>query len=290
MIEIKNVVKTYIKGKNPLTAVNGVSFNIADGEFVAIVGKSGCGKSTLLNLIGGLDDLTSGSISYNGVEVGEMNSKERSNYRNKEIGFVFQSYNLEPHFNVGMNVSVPLIVANAKKAEREKMTKEALNKMGLSDRYKSEPSELSGGEAQRVAIARAIINNPKVVLADEPTGNLDTINGTLIMEYLTAINKKGTTIILVTHNPAQCDYCDRVIEMEDGRIISDRKQCVATANSIEDVQTMSFDNNNSNEEIEEKSNINIISVDNDNAEIDECSAMQRECMITVDEAKEGSLC
>ena len=109
------------------------------------------------------------------------------------------------------------------------------------------------------------------------------------MEYLTAINKKGTTIILVTHNPAQCDYCDRVIEMEDGRIISDRKQCVATANSIEDVQTMSFDNN-SNEEIKEKSNINIISVDNDNAEIDECSAMQRECMITVDEAKEGSLC
>ena len=130
MIEIKNVVKTYIKGKNPLTAVNGVSFNIADGEFVAIVGKSGCGKSTLLNLIGGLDDLTSGNIIYNGVEVGEMNSKERSNYRNKEIGFVFQSYNLEPHFNVGMNVSVPLIVANAKKAEREKMTKEALDKMG----------------------------------------------------------------------------------------------------------------------------------------------------------------
>ena len=195
MIEIKNVVKTYIKGKNPLTAVNGVSFNIADGEFVAIVGKSGCGKSTLLNLIGGLDDLTSGSISYNGVEVGEMNSKERSNYRNKEIGFVFQSYNLEPHFNVGMNVSVPLIVANAKKAEREKMTKEALNKMGLSDRYKSKPSELSGGEAQRVAIARAIINNPKVILADEPTGNFDTASGNMVMDYLKTINVTGVTII-----------------------------------------------------------------------------------------------
>ncbi len=221
MIKLKNVTKTYTKGNTSLTAVNNVTLTIDEGQFVAIVGKSGCGKSTMLNLIGGLDDLTAGSILYKDQDIATYTGASRSQYRNEDIGFIFQSYHLEPHFNIGMNVALPLIVAGIGKKEREKKAFEALDKMGLSDRIKVKPTELSGGEMQRVAIARAIINNPVLILADEPTGNLDTASGNMVMDYLKTINDTGVTIILVTHNMEHTKYCSRVITMSDGVIESD---------------------------------------------------------------------
>ena len=223
MIKLENVSKVYERGSNKVTAVNNVSLEIAGGEFVAIVGTSGCGKSTLLNLIGGLDDVSDGYIYYGDESIGKFNAARRSQYRNKDIGFIFQSYHLEQHFSVSMNVALPLIVAGEGKKERDEKSLAVLAKLGLKNKAKVKPTELSGGEMQRVAIARAIINNPKLLLADEPTGNLDTASGNKVMNYLKAINREGVTVILVTHNMEHTKYCSRVITMQDGVIISDSK-------------------------------------------------------------------
>lgn len=224
MIEMKNVSKIYNMGKEKVIALDDVSLKINKGEFVAIVGPSGSGKSTLMHIVGGLDSPTNGHISIEGNDISKLKDKKLSKYRNEKIGFVFQAFNLENSQTALENVMMPLIFAGVSKKERKERAKKALEIVGLSNLEKHKPNEMSGGQRQRVSIARALVNNPQIVFADEPTGNLDSKSGESIMSLFHEINDNGFTVIMVTHNPEEANRAKRVIEIKDGRIISDSKK------------------------------------------------------------------
>ncbi|MBO7249636.1 MAG: ABC transporter ATP-binding protein [Bacteroidales bacterium] len=223
MITVKDLSKVFRTEEIETTALNGVSFEINDGEFVAIMGPSGCGKSTLLNILGLLDNPTGGSYRLLDSEVGGLKEKERTKFRKGNIGFVFQSFNLIDELNVYENVELPLRYLNISASERKQKVTEILKRMGISHRAKHFPQQLSGGQQQRVAIARAVVSNPKLILADEPTGNLDSKNGKEVMDLLSELNKEGTTIVMVTHSQKDAAVAQRVINLFDGQIVGDVK-------------------------------------------------------------------
>ncbi|MDE5838069.1 MAG: ABC transporter ATP-binding protein [Paramuribaculum sp.] len=221
MIKINNLKKVFRTSEIETSALNGVNIDVKDGEFVAVMGPSGCGKSTLLNIIGLLDNPTSGSYEIDGQEVSGLKENERTNLRKGNIGFVFQSFNLIDELNVAQNIEVPLTYMNIPAAKRKQMVKEILERVNLGHRAKHYPTQLSGGQQQRVAIARAVVTNPKILLADEPTGNLDSANGKEIMELLNELNRGGTTIIMVTHSSNDASYADRTINLFDGSVVAE---------------------------------------------------------------------
>ena len=221
MIETDNLWKTYVMGSERVHALCSVSMTIERGEYVAIMGPSGSGKSTLMNLIGCLDTPTQGEYWLNEKRVREMNDNELANIRNREIGFVFQTFNLLPRATALHNVELPLIYNGTPRAEREQMAKLALEKVELGDRMSHKPSELSGGQRQRVALARALVNNPSIILADEPTGNLDSRTSEEIMKLFDALHRLGNTIITVTHEASVARHAKRVLSILDGNIASD---------------------------------------------------------------------
>ena len=223
IISSEKLSRQFRVGSVTINALNDVSFEVSKNEFLALMGASGSGKSTLMNLIGCLDTATSGSYNLNGTNVKKMNENDLANVRNKEIGFIFQTFNLLPRYTALENVMLPLIYAGIKKEVREEMAKKALENVGLSDRITHKPNELSGGQRQRVAIARALVNNPSIILADEPTGNLDSKTSVEIMKLFQKIHKKGNTIILVTHEEDIAAYAERIIRLKDGIIESDKK-------------------------------------------------------------------
>ncbi|MBD5479837.1 MAG: ABC transporter ATP-binding protein [Lachnospiraceae bacterium] len=218
---LKNIMKRYESGKgknrNMTEALKGVSLSIAQGEFVAVTGRSGCGKSTLLNIMGGMDRQTSGEYLFRGEKIDDMNARALARFRNQSIGFVFQAFYLAKELTAADNVAMPLGYAHVRSRERKQRAEEALTAVGLGTKFHARPSQLSGGEQQRVAIARAIINHPAVLLADEPTGNLDCENGQKIMNLLHRLHDDGLTIVMVTHDLALAEQADRIIYMEDGR-------------------------------------------------------------------------
>lgn len=221
MIEINEVSKVYKMGKEKVVALNNVSLKINKGEFVAIIGPSGSGKSTLMHIVGGLDSPTTGTVSIEGNDISRLKDKQLSKYRNEKIGFVFQAFNLENSQTALENVMMPLIFAGISKKERKERALKALEQVGLKDLAKHKPNEMSGGQRQRVSIARALVNNPEIIFADEPTGNLDSKAGENIMELFKEINAKGFTVIMVTHNPEEANKAKRVVKIKDGEIISD---------------------------------------------------------------------
>jgi putative ABC transport system ATP-binding protein len=221
VIRIKDLKKIYNLGNQKVRALDGVSVTIYRNEYVAIMGPSGSGKSTLMNILGCLDTPTSGEYVLNGTDVSKMDDGSLAEVRNKEIGFVFQSFNLLPKYSSLENVALPMIYAGVPSSKREARAKEALMNVGLGDRMEHKPNELSGGQRQRVAIARALINNPSIILADEPTGNLDTKTSVDIMNLFGQIHKNGNTVILVTHEEDIAKYAHRVIRLRDGKIESD---------------------------------------------------------------------
>ena len=221
MIRIENVIKNYDMGENSVKALQGVSFTINQGEFVSIMGPSGSGKSTCMNMIGCLDRPSSGLVEINGKETAKMSEKELAELRNKTIGFVFQQYHLLPSMTVLENVMLPLRYQGIEKHLRKEMAIKALEKVGLQNRKSHRPHELSGGQKQRVAIARAMVTNPKIILADEPTGALDSETGKQVLDMFRQINATGTTIILVTHDPEIGASTNRCIKIFDGKIKSD---------------------------------------------------------------------
>jgi putative ABC transport system ATP-binding protein len=222
IIKTKDIVKLYVMGVEELYALKGVSVTIHKNEYVAIMGPSGSGKSTLMNIIGCLDTPTSGLYELNGQNVSEMDDNDLATVRNKEIGFVFQTFNLLPRSNALHNVELPLIYAGMSKSARMEQAEEALFKVGLQDRMYHKPNELSGGQRQRVAIARALVNNPSIILADEPTGNLDSKTGDEIMDLFDNLHSLGNTIILVTHEDFIADHAHRTIRLRDGLVESDK--------------------------------------------------------------------
>jgi len=219
MLQVIDLVKTYYQGKIPVHALAGVSFEVADGEFVTITGPSGSGKSTVLNLIGGLDQPTTGDVQIDRVSLLALSDTERTKMRRNHIGFVFQFFNLLPTMSALENVSLPLILGGVKRKDAEQRAQEILARVGLGDRVKHRPDELSGGEQQRVAIARALAYNPVLILADEPTGNLDTKSGAQVLEMLRALaTVEKKSVVLVTHDPNAWRYGDRMIRLVDGKI------------------------------------------------------------------------
>ena len=223
MIKVTDLCKVFRTEEIETTALNNVSFEIADGEFVAIMGPSGCGKSTLLNILGLLDNPTSGSYELLGQEVAKLREKDRTKFRKGNIGFVFQSFNLIDELNVYENVELPLRYLNISAAERKERVTAMLKRMNISHRAQHFPQQLSGGQQQRVAIARAVVSNPKLILADEPTGNLDSKNGKEVMDLLRELNADGTTIVMVTHSQRDAAVAQRTINLFDGAIVSDVK-------------------------------------------------------------------
>ncbi len=223
IIKTKDIVKLYVMGSEELYALNGVSMTIHKNEYVAIMGPSGSGKSTMMNIIGCLDTPTSGYYELNGQNVSEMDDNDLATVRNKEIGFVFQTFNLLPRSNALHNVELPLIYAGMSKSARMERAEEVLFNVGLQDRMTHKPNELSGGQRQRVAIARALVNKPSIILADEPTGNLDSKTGDEIMELLDNLHAQGNTIILVTHEDFIADHAHRTIRLRDGLVESDKQ-------------------------------------------------------------------
>ncbi|MCF2736900.1 ABC transporter ATP-binding protein [Bacteroides caecigallinarum] len=221
MIKVTNLSKVFRTEEIETTALNEVSFEINEGEFVAIMGPSGCGKSTLLNILGLLDNPTGGSYELLGQEVAALKERERTKFRKGNLGFVFQSFNLIDELNVFENVELPLKYLNIGAAERKQRVTEILKRMNISHRSHHFPQQLSGGQQQRVAIARAVVSNPKLVLADEPTGNLDSKNGKEVMDLLTELNSEGTTIVMVTHSQKDASVAQRIINLFDGRIVGD---------------------------------------------------------------------
>lgn len=218
MIEVKNVSKIYKMGNEKVTALNNVSLKINDGDFISIVGPSGSGKSTLMHLIGGLDKPTNGKILVDGKDISTLKDKQMSKYRNESIGFIFQAFNLENTQTALENVMMPLIFAGMGKGERKRRALRALELVELSNKSKHKPMEMSGGQRQRVSIARALVNDPKIIFADEPTGNLDSKTGETIMNLLKNLNQKGYTIIMVTHNKEQAKEANRIVMIKDGEI------------------------------------------------------------------------
>ncbi|MCQ2236095.1 MAG: ABC transporter ATP-binding protein [Bacteroidales bacterium] len=219
MIQIKNLCRSFRTEEVETLALQNVSFTINEGEFVSIMGPSGCGKSTLLNILGLLDSPTSGSYILAGHEVGNLKERDRNNIRKGQIGFVFQSFNLIDELTVAENVELPLKYMGVPAKERKEMVHEVLKRMNLSHRAFHYPQQLSGGQQQRVAIARAVVGKPKLILADEPTGNLDSKNGIEVMQLLSELNKEGTTIVMVTHSKHDATYTQRIINLFDGKIV-----------------------------------------------------------------------
>ena len=220
MIQIENLSKVFRTSEVETIALNHVNIEVKEGEFVAIMGPSGCGKSTLLNILGLLDNPSEGSYKLIGNEVANLKEKERTRLRKGVIGFVFQSFNLIDELNVFENVELPLTYLGIKASERKERVLEILKRMNLSHRAKHFPQQLSGGQQQRVAIARAVITNPKLILADEPTGNLDSKNGAEVMNLLTELNKEGTTIIMVTHSQHDASFAHRTVHLFDGSVVA----------------------------------------------------------------------
>ena len=220
MIKVNDLCKVFRTEEIETTALNNVSFEINDGEFVAIMGPSGCGKSTLLNILGLLDNPTTGSYELLGKEVANLKEKDRTKFRKGNIGFVFQSFNLIDELNVYDNVELPLRYLNISASERKEKVTAILKRMNISHRAQHFPQQLSGGQQQRVAIARAVVSNPKLILADEPTGNLDSKNGREVMELLKELNAEGTTIVMVTHSQKDAACAQRTINLFDGKIVS----------------------------------------------------------------------
>jgi len=221
MIKTQNLTKIFQTDEIETSALNEVNFNVEKGEFVAIMGPSGCGKSTLLNIVGLLDNPTSGSYLFNGVDVSQMREGQRTGLRKGNIGFVFQSFNLIDELNVFENVEMPLIYLKMSASERKARVEAILERMKISHRRKHFPRQLSGGQQQRVAIARAVASNPGLILADEPTGNLDSKNGLEVMNLLTELNREGTTIVMVTHSLHDADFAHRIVNLFDGQIITE---------------------------------------------------------------------
>ena len=219
MIEVQNLQKIFRTEEVETWALNDVSFTVADGEFVAIMGPSGCGKSTLLNILGLLDNPTKGSYKLQGVEVATLDENHRTDLRKGVIGFVFQSFNLIDELNVRENIELPLLYMGVPAKERRRRAEEVMERMNISHREKHFPNQLSGGQQQRVAIARAVIAGPKLILADEPTGNLDSVNGQEVMNLLKELNQQGTTIVMVTHSRHDASYANRIYNLFDGSIV-----------------------------------------------------------------------
>jgi putative ABC transport system ATP-binding protein len=234
MIVLRGIVKRYTMGEEVVQALAGVDLDIARNEYVALTGPSGSGKSTLMNLLGCLDTPTEGSYTLNGRDVSGMNDTELAQVRNREIGFVFQSFHLLPRMTVLQNVMQPLVYRGLSQDERRARAVEALGKVGLGDRMGHRPNQLSGGQRQRVAIARALVGAPSILLADEPTGNLDTRTSAEIMALFDALHAQGQTVILVTHEPDIAAHCHRVLRVSDGRIVEDRRQVPVHAASTAD--------------------------------------------------------
>ena len=224
LISLKNIHKIYNVGGEEVRALDGIDLNIQENEYLAIMGPSGSGKSTLMNMIGCLDTPTSGLYEFEGEMVQVMDDAQLASIRNRKIGFVFQTFNLLPKATAQYNVEIPLVYANIRKDQRTEMASKALDSVGLSDRSHHKPNELSGGQRQRVAIARALVNNPSIILADEPTGNLDSKSGHEIMNILDDLHDRGNTIILVTHEDQIAQHAHRVIRLLDGKIIEDLKR------------------------------------------------------------------
>lgn len=221
MVELSNIEKFYKTDDIQTLALNKFSMKVTEGEFVAIMGPSGCGKTTLLNIIGLVDTADAGSYVLNGKEVSHLKERKRSKLRKQNIGFVFQSFNLIDDLTVFENIELPLIYNNIKQSERKEKVESLLKKMQIMHRRNHYPQQLSGGQQQRVAIARAVVNNPKIILADEPTGNLDSTNGNEVMDLLSDLNDNGTTIIMVTHSEHDAKYSHRIIRMLDGQKVSE---------------------------------------------------------------------
>ena len=229
MIKLNKLSKVYRTDEIESTALNEVSFEINEGEFVSIMGPSGCGKSTLLNILGMLDKPESGSYQFLENEVAQLKEKERSDVRKKNIGFIFQNFNLIDELTVFENIELPLLYNKVNSSERKKRVNELIEKIGISHRASHYPQQLSGGQQQRVAVARALITKPPLILADEPTGNLDSSHGNEVMELMCELNEAGTTIIMVTHSAHDASYSNRIINLLDGQIVSEKKSKLAQA-------------------------------------------------------------
>jgi putative ABC transport system ATP-binding protein len=224
MLSMRELSRVYRTDTVETTALDGIDLDIADGEFVAIMGPSGCGKSTLLNVLGMLDSPSSGSYVFNGQEVAGLPEGKLADVRKQNIGFIFQSFNLVDELSVRENVELALLYHDVAAAERRRRVEEVMDKVGIAHRAKHRPSQLSGGQQQRVAVARALVGNPKLILADEPTGNLDTQHGEEVMKMLQQLNREGATIVMVTHSPSHADYAGRVVNMLDGKILIERRR------------------------------------------------------------------
>ena len=224
MLNMRDLSRVYRTETVETTALDGIHLDVADGEFVAVMGPSGCGKSTLLNVMGMLDSPTSGSYVFNGTEVAGLPEAKLADFRKRNIGFIFQSFNLVDELTVRENIELALLYHDVPAAERRRRVDEVMDKVGIAHRAKHRPSQLSGGQQQRVAVARALVGNPNLILADEPTGNLDTQHGEEVMKMLQALNAEGSTIVMVTHSPAHADYASRVVNMLDGRILVERRR------------------------------------------------------------------
>jgi putative ABC transport system ATP-binding protein len=221
---MRNLSRVYRTDMVETTAIDGIDLDIEQGEFVAIMGPSGCGKSTLLNLIGMLDSPSGGSYVFNGQEVAGLSESKLSDTRKANIGFIFQSFNLVDELSVRENVELALLYHDVSASERKRRADEVMDRVGIAHRAKHRPSQLSGGQQQRVAVARALVAEPKLILADEPTGNLDTQHGEEVMKMIQQLNAEGSTIVMVTHSPSHADYATRVVNMLDGRILQERRR------------------------------------------------------------------
>jgi len=224
MLRMQGVTRLYRTDSVETVALDGIDLDIAAGEFVAIMGPSGCGKSTLLNVVGMLDSPTGGSYVFNGTEVAGLAEAKLADFRKANIGFIFQSFNLVDELSVRDNIELALLYHDVPAVERRRRTDAVMDRVGIAHRAKHRPSQLSGGQQQRVAVARALVAEPKLILADEPTGNLDTNHGEEVMRMLQGLNTEGSTIVMVTHSPAHADYASRVVNMLDGRILQERRR------------------------------------------------------------------